>query len=58
MKNKSAIQISPADFKRLVKLVNEGHNIGYELQELTGYESGIEFQRELNRIYAASDFAD
>lgn len=56
MKTKN--QISKADFRRLVSLVNDGHNVGMELQALTGYESAIHFQSELNRIYAASDFAD
>jgi hypothetical protein len=55
---KTTNQISKADFRRLVALVNDGHNVGILLAELTGYENAIHFQSELNRIYAASDFAD
>ena len=58
VKMKNVNQISKSDFNRLVKMVNEGQNIGMELQELTGYENAIHFQREMNRIYAASDFRD
>jgi len=55
---KAKQHISKSDFNRLVSMVNDGLNIGQELEALTGYENAVHFQSELNRIYAASDFAE